>query len=151
MLPTIFSAFTLLTSRRLGLPGGAVAGVALGLAAIWLPTSLWMTWARFWRPSDDEHGLILTSGEVLDRAAFKHLVQAQVAEVAIVAAGMLAMSTAFPLRFGWVGAPVLIAALGAIAWVIVVLRARLWFAHSSVRLAEGDAPGTLVALKKASI
>lgn len=148
LLPTLFALITLLASRELGLPGGAVALVALGFAAIWVPTSIWMAWARFWRPRDDEWALLLTSGEVLDRAAFLHLVRAQATEVGMMCVGMVAMGAAFPLRFGWWGSPALAVTLVAAAWVAAVLWARMWFARAVVRVASNDNQGALDALRR---
>lgn len=151
LLPTAFALLTLLTSRDLGLPGGAVAIVAVGFAIIWVPTSVWLAWARFWRPRADERALILTTGELLDRAAFLHVVRAQATEVCIMTVGMLAMGAAFPWRFGWWGAPALVMTLIAAGWVGTVLWARAWFATAVVRIAEDDAVGAMAAAQRARI
>ena len=147
VLPSLLGAISLLLRTDLDLPLWSVSVVTIGAAMIWVPTSLWMAWARFFRPRDDDRALLLTTGEVLDRAAFMHLVAARAVEVVMLIVGLLGLASLFIAQFGWFGAPVMALCLGVAAWSVVMLIGQHQAARAATLVAEGRSDGVLAALR----
>lgn len=138
VLPSMLGLLTAVARQDLALPAWSVLAMSLGSAALWLPTSVWMAWARFLRPSEDERALLISTGEVLDRAAFLHLVAARSVEVALVLLAMWGMAGLFWLTLGWLWVlPVALICVAVSVWAGLRLRTQVWTARAAVRLAGG--------------
>lgn len=138
VLPTMLGLLTAVARQELGLPAWSIAAASLGSAALWVPTSVWMGWARFLRPPDDPSGLLIATGEVLDRAAFMHLVRARAVEVGIVLVAMWGMAGLFLVALGWLWAlPVMLTCIVVTAWGSLRLRSQACIAQAAVHLASG--------------
>jgi len=149
VLPTLLGLVTALTRTDLDLPAWSVALVSIGAAVLWVPTSAWMLWARFLRPRVDDHALLLTTGEVLDRAAFLHLIAARAVEVGLLIAGLLGLAVLFVVSFGGWGVPVLVLCLGVAVWTLVMLVGQFYSARAAIRLAEGRVDEVEAAVRRA--
>jgi hypothetical protein len=120
-----------------------------GSGLLWLPTTLWILHLRFLRPGQDDRGVLLTTGEVLDRAALRQLARARAVEVALLSLALLATAGGFIARFGAVGLPVLAIVLVFLAWSAWLLWGQAWYTAAVTRLAGGDDHGALRALEQA--
>lgn len=124
----------------------AVAAVS-GL--IWLPTTLWILHARFLHSRDDDRGVLLSTGEVLDRGAYSQLHAARVTEHGLLSLALLGTAAGFVVRFGWTGVPVLVVVVFFLLWTAWLLVGQVYVARAVTRMASGDDAGALRALGRA--
>lgn len=126
---------------------GVVA--AVGTSAVWLPTTIWIAWLRFLRPSTDDRGLLMTTGEVIDRDALKQLYLARTIEFVLLGLALLAVAAGFIVRFGAIGIPVLLLVVGFLVWTTRIAWAQVWVGEALVRYAGGEGETVLDAIDKA--
>lgn len=148
-LPLFFTLAALVWGLPTTLEDAVWYLVAAVSGLIWLPTTVWILHARFLHPRSDERGVLLSTGEVLDRSAYSQLHAARVTEHALLSLALLGTAIGFVVRFGWTGVPVLVVVLFFLLWTAWLLVGQVYVARAVTRIAAGDDAGALTALQRA--